>query len=141
MPDEPSDSPVMTVADVARFLQIEENTVRALARRGELPAKKLGKHWRFLRDEVLASLHPDPPTTPSRPTGEDYTASAISQERRCGASRCERAHRAADARGRPHRNGALAHRSAASSPEKASIAAASSLYGDPGGSTSAPNDA
>jgi excisionase family DNA binding protein len=140
VPDELSDSPVMTVADVARFLQIEENTVRALARRGELPAKKLGKHWRFLRDEVLASLHPDPPTTPSRPSGEDYTASAISQEdaaellgvsvrtvrRMLAAGRIETVRSPTGAR-------KLSRQSV--------VAAASRLYGDPGGSTSAPNDA
>lgn len=75
-----SESPVMTVADVARFLQIEESTVRALARRGELPGKKLGKHWRFLRDELLASLRPTQTTaaTPTRPSGGG--GSVISQE-------------------------------------------------------------
>lgn len=52
----------MSVSDVARFLQIEEQTVRALARSGELPGVKLGKHWRFLRSELLRALRPTPPT-------------------------------------------------------------------------------
>lgn len=49
---------VMSVEDVAEFLQLDPATVRSLARRGELPGVKLGKHWRFLRDEILASLRP-----------------------------------------------------------------------------------
>jgi excisionase family DNA binding protein len=77
---DPSENPVMTVADVASFLQIEENTVRALARRGELPGKKLGKHWRFLRDELLASLRPTPPAAGTSTARGAGSGSAISQE-------------------------------------------------------------
>jgi excisionase family DNA binding protein len=71
---------VMTVADVARFLQIEENTVRALARRGELPGKKLGKHWRFLRDEILAALQPATPRPAATTSSADAGGAAISQD-------------------------------------------------------------
>ncbi len=49
---------MLSVEDVADFLQLDPATVRSLARRGELPGVKLGKHWRFLRDEILASLRP-----------------------------------------------------------------------------------
>lgn len=61
MPEEPHERTlreVLSVEDVADLLQIEVATVRALARRGELPGVKLGKHWRFLRDELLESLRP-----------------------------------------------------------------------------------
>lgn len=36
-----------TVTDVARYLRIQPATVRALTRRGKLPAIKIGKAWRF----------------------------------------------------------------------------------------------
>ncbi len=61
MPGEPNEPPlreVLSVEDVADLLQLDVATVRALARRGELPGVKLGKHWRFLRDEILESLRP-----------------------------------------------------------------------------------
>ena len=71
---------VMSVSDVARFLQIEEQTVRALARSGELPGVKLGKHWRFLRSELLRALRPTTPTTPARAQAAPELSPTISQE-------------------------------------------------------------
>lgn len=71
---------VMTVADVARFLQIEEATVRRLARDGELPARKLGKHWRFLRDDLLAALRTPTPQTTTRQGSAAADDAALTQE-------------------------------------------------------------
>jgi excisionase family DNA binding protein len=39
--------PLLTVGEVARYLRLEPETVRAMARRGELPALKVGRVWRF----------------------------------------------------------------------------------------------
>ncbi len=36
-----------TVTDVANYLRIKPETVRALTRRGDLPAIKIGKVWRY----------------------------------------------------------------------------------------------
>jgi excisionase family DNA binding protein len=69
----------MTVADVARFLQIEEATVRRLARDGELPARKLGKHWRFLRDDLLAALRTPTAHDDTPPPGAPADGQAITQ--------------------------------------------------------------
>src|SRR6476619_2050904 len=44
---------VLTVEQLAEFLQVEEKEVRALAAKGELPGRKLGRHWRFSRQAVL----------------------------------------------------------------------------------------
>ncbi len=52
------DDVVLTVEEVAAFLKLDVQTVRALARTGELPAVKLGKQWRFRRDRLLAALEP-----------------------------------------------------------------------------------
>jgi excisionase family DNA binding protein len=49
---------VMTVSEVAELLHLPVSTVYYLARRGEIPACRLGRAWRFLRpriEEMLAS--------------------------------------------------------------------------------------
>ena len=44
---------VLTPPQLADLLQVDEKTVRELARRGEIPARKLGREWRFSRRAVL----------------------------------------------------------------------------------------
>lgn len=51
------DSEILTVLDVARFLRVPKSTVYKLARLGELPASKIGKHWRFLRRDIQDWMH------------------------------------------------------------------------------------
>jgi excisionase family DNA binding protein len=49
---------VMTARDVAELLKMPVSTIYQLARRGELPASRLGRTWRFLRprlEELLAA--------------------------------------------------------------------------------------
>jgi excisionase family DNA binding protein len=49
---------VMTAGEVAELLHLPVSTVYYLARRGEIPACRLGRAWRFLRpriEELLAS--------------------------------------------------------------------------------------
>ena len=46
------DGEILTIMDVARFLRVPKSTVYKLARIGELPASKIGKHWRFLRRDI-----------------------------------------------------------------------------------------
>ena len=43
---------VLTVADVAVYLRIPKATVYKLVRQEKIPAHKVGKHWRFIRDEL-----------------------------------------------------------------------------------------
>jgi len=47
----------LTVMDVARFLRVPKSTVYKLARVGELPASKIGKHWCFLRRDIHEWMH------------------------------------------------------------------------------------
>ena len=44
---------VLTVEQLAQLLQVDATTVRKLAATGELPGRKLGRHWRFSRQAVL----------------------------------------------------------------------------------------
>jgi excisionase family DNA binding protein len=47
---------VMTASEVAELLQMPVSTVYHLARRGELPACRLGRTWRFLRPRLEEML-------------------------------------------------------------------------------------
>jgi excisionase family DNA binding protein len=44
---------VLTPKQAAELLQVDENTVVRLADNGEIPARKLGKAWRFSRRALL----------------------------------------------------------------------------------------
>ena len=47
----PADS-LWTVEDVAIYLKLQPETIRSMARRGELPAIKIGKVWRFQKNAI-----------------------------------------------------------------------------------------
>ena len=48
---------VITATEVAELLQLRVSTVYYLARRGDLPAHRLGRTWRFLRPRLEELLH------------------------------------------------------------------------------------
>lgn len=47
---------VMTAAEVADLLHLPVSTVYYLAQRGEIPARRLGRAWRFLRPRIEEML-------------------------------------------------------------------------------------
>ena len=47
---------LLTVDEVAKFLRLKPATIRSMARRGELPAIKLGRVWRFKRSSITQLL-------------------------------------------------------------------------------------
>ena len=47
---------VMTCSDVAVLLQVNPENVAALAKSGAIPAVKIGRSWRFRRDDLVAYL-------------------------------------------------------------------------------------
>ena len=55
----------------AILLQVHVTTVQELARRGEIPCRKVGKDYRFLRPAILAWL-------------QGTTAQAVRRGRQCG---------------------------------------------------------
>lgn len=48
--------PLWTVEDVAAYLKLQPETIRSMARRGELPALKIGKVWRFQSHAIHAMI-------------------------------------------------------------------------------------
>ncbi len=51
-----STGPLWTVEDVADYLKLQPETIRNMARRGELPAIKIGKVWRFRQQAIHEML-------------------------------------------------------------------------------------
>ncbi len=47
---------ILTTDEAAEFLSLTPYTVREYAKRGIIPAKKIGKQWRFVRADLLAWL-------------------------------------------------------------------------------------
>jgi excisionase family DNA binding protein len=47
---------VLTTEEAAEFLKLTPFTVRDYARRGILPARKVGKGWRFYKPDLVAWL-------------------------------------------------------------------------------------
>ena len=63
----PSTDPdeVLTLEQLASLLQVDPDVVRGLARRGELPGRKVGREWRFSRRAVLEWLRGGTPAEPA----------------------------------------------------------------------------
>jgi excisionase family DNA binding protein len=51
---------VMTIDQLAEYLQIPKSTLYKLVQDGKVPGKKVGRQWRFHRDAVDAWLAEGP---------------------------------------------------------------------------------
>ena len=47
---------ILTTKQAATYLQVHETTVSQMASRGELPGRKVGRDWRFVRSELTAYI-------------------------------------------------------------------------------------
>jgi nitrogen PTS system EIIA component len=47
----------MNVDEVAKYLRVVPDTIYRKARRGEIPAVKMGKVWRFPKETIDKWLH------------------------------------------------------------------------------------
>ena len=69
---EKSNSDILTVEEAAELLKIPRSSVYKLAQEGKIPAKKVGRHWRFHRGVLLRYVagtpNPDVPILASEPT-------------------------------------------------------------------------
>lgn len=55
---DPPEDRWLTVAEVADLLQLSRKTVLAAIHRGQLPAVRLGRHWRVSSRQLDAALNP-----------------------------------------------------------------------------------
>lgn len=66
---------IMTVQEVARYLRVHAITVYRMIQRGQLPAIRVGRGWRFKKDEIDLWLHEheansqNQPAKPAKPRG------------------------------------------------------------------------
>jgi excisionase family DNA binding protein len=75
---------IMTLEQTAEYLHLHPVTLRNKARRGEIPATKLGRQWRFVKDQLDAWLR----KTPEMPQDlEDWALIAIAEERMANPAR------------------------------------------------------
>ena len=58
---------VMNVEEVARYLKVVPDTIYRKARRGEIPAVKMGKVWRFPKETLDKWLNDSALETVKRP--------------------------------------------------------------------------
>ncbi len=47
MPSSPADKAIMTIGEVADYLEVTERTIYRLAGAKQIPAFKVGRSWRF----------------------------------------------------------------------------------------------
>ena len=45
---------LLTLHEVSTFLKVPKSTIYKLARERRLPGHKVGKHWRFVKEEIEA---------------------------------------------------------------------------------------
>lgn len=48
----PTTDSVMTTDEAVKYLKISRKTLLKLIQKGEIPAKKVGKNYRYLREEI-----------------------------------------------------------------------------------------
>ena len=44
---------ILTIEETSQFLKVGKTTLYRLARRGKMPARKIGREWRFIRNELI----------------------------------------------------------------------------------------
>lgn len=67
---------VLSSTEVAELLGIPRSTVHHLARRGDLPARRVGRRWLFLRHRLAAAITPLNDPAAWHPNGASKRSSA-----------------------------------------------------------------
>ncbi len=47
-----SNDRVLTIDQLAEYLKLPKSTLYHLARRGDVPGQKIGRHWRFHKEAI-----------------------------------------------------------------------------------------
>lgn len=71
---------VMSIADASKFLGVSAHSVRHLARNGQLPAAKIGRCWRFYKDDLESFIRSQYKTYVQEPKAEQETKPQVEQQ-------------------------------------------------------------
>ncbi|MEA2079489.1 MAG: helix-turn-helix domain-containing protein [Pseudomonadota bacterium] len=72
---------ILTVNEAAELLKVQPATIRRLAREEKIPAKKVGKSWRFIKQSLLTWLQSPEKTPCSKSINEaTFTTSSSASE-------------------------------------------------------------
>jgi excisionase family DNA binding protein len=71
-------SDVMTLDQTAEYLHLHPVTLRSKARRGEVPGMKVGRQWRFVKEQLDAWLRAGDDVPAAL---EDWALIALAEER------------------------------------------------------------
>lgn len=63
---------ILTVPEVAELLRMKIESVRELARNGVIPGRRIGKAWRFRRDQILGSFETETEGKQEKERDEDH---------------------------------------------------------------------
>ncbi len=80
-------SDVMTLQETAEYLRLHPVTLRSKARKGQIPASKIGRQWRFSRAQLLAWIEQGAELSTEM---EDWALAEIAAERLSNPKRRER---------------------------------------------------
>ena len=61
---------ILTIKEVAKYLQVTERTLYRLAQEGKIPAFKVGNSWRFRREDLDQWILDQ--TTGRKGTGDEH---------------------------------------------------------------------
>ncbi len=75
------DAALMTLEQLAAYLQVDPQTVTRLTRQGKIPYYQVGKQFRYMLSEVLRSLQHQPSTSPIPDTSASKPAGIESRQR------------------------------------------------------------
>jgi len=52
---------ILSIKEVSKYLRIPVSTLYKLTHEGKLPATKIGKHWRFMKNDLEKLFQQSPP--------------------------------------------------------------------------------
>ena len=66
---DPSVAAVLTIDELVDYLRIPKSTLYKLAQEGKIPARKVGRHWRFRKEAIDRWLEQLPAQNEAETTG------------------------------------------------------------------------
>lgn len=62
---------ILNVKDASQFLGISPNSLRGMAKKGAVPAARIGRAWRFVKDDLEKYLRDQYQQTETKEAGQD----------------------------------------------------------------------